>query len=64
MKPSNYTFTVFEKDADFILNTLAKEPFAVVAPLLNELQRQANEQNAAAAAPPQPKLAPASEGAD
>jgi hypothetical protein len=52
VKPSSYTFTVTEDDADFILNALAEKPYNVVAKLIINLQQQAQVQLAAANPPP------------
>ncbi|MCP4899949.1 MAG: hypothetical protein GY906_23520 [bacterium] len=40
-----FTFTVTEEQANLILNALGAQPFNVVAPLLEELQSQANAQS-------------------
>jgi len=40
----NFNFTVNEKDAQSILNSLATQPYNVVAELIGSLQQQAGAQ--------------------
>jgi hypothetical protein len=41
----NFSFTVTESEANLIIASLAKQPFEVVASLIQKLQAQATKQN-------------------